>query len=150
MEFLRKAAKAASEDFKELADSVWDSMGDTRGVPAAAKKAGRTLGKYALTSQLIMMFNFPDDADMFRDSFNVTGDGPTGASEFGGPIGTVLTNAADMAMQTNQEAINAQGFADISSTSTIEDIRKALPSLVKTKEQPKLTRGKSNGSTKLL
>lgn len=145
-----KAAKAASEDFKDLADSVWDSMGDTSGVPKAAKKAGRTLGKYALTSQLMMMFNFPDDAAMFRDSFNISGDGPTGASEFGGPIGTVLTNASDMAMQTNQEAINAQGFADISSTSTIEDIRKLLPTMMKTKEQPKLKRGKSNGSTKLL
>lgn len=150
MDFLRKAAKAASEDFKDLADSVWEAMGDTRGTPEVVKKAGKTLGKYAIASQLIMMFNFPDDADMFRDSFNVTGDGPTGASEFGGPIGTALMNAADMAMSINQEAQNAQGFADIASTSTIDDVRKMLPSLMKVKEQPKLTRGKSNGTTKLL
>lgn len=150
MEFLRKATQAAGEDFKDLADAVWEQMGDTQGIPQALKNEGKTLGKYALAAQLAMMFNFPDDADMFRDSFNIIGGGPTGANEFTGTMHSILVNASDMAEGTNQEAIQAQGFADISSTSTFDDIRKMLPSLMKEQQPPKLTRGKSNGSTKLL
>lgn len=152
MDFIRKAAQAASEEFKETSEKVWERMGDTQGVPEELKKMGKTLGKYALTAQLGMMFNFPDDADLFRDSFNIIGDGPTGANEFTGTMHTILINASNIAQQINEEATNAQGFADISSTSTLSDITKLLPQLMASKKKIDITkmRGKADGSTKLL
>lgn len=127
MELLRKHARKAATSFKDLADDVWEEVGDTKGLP---KALGETAGKYALTAQLLMTMNFPDEAEIFRGGFNVTGRGPTGAQGFEGtPIAHLLDNVAEVSMQRNTAAIGTQGFADVSQTSTIDDLGQLLPML---------------------
>lgn len=143
MKFLKDAAKKAAEGFKDLAEDVWDAMGDTSGAPEAVKKAGPTIGKYALTSQLLMMLNFPDSAEGLRDSFNVIGNGPTGARGFTGPLKASLENVAKISKDNNEQAQRLQGFADISSTSTYDDLANMLPVLTMMAEaKPTKKRGK--------
>lgn len=130
MEFLNKLARKAATDFKDIADDVWDELGDSSMIPKAMKDISTSAGKYALASQLLMAMNFPDDADIFRHSFNVTGNGPTGSKGFAGtPIGHLLDSVADISLHRNTAAIGTQGYADISQTSTIDDLGKLLPNL---------------------
>lgn len=130
MKFLRDIARKAANDFKNMADEVWDELGDTNGVPQAYKDVSRSAGKYALTSQLLMAMNFPDEAEVFRDSFNITNGGPTGAQGFeGSPIGFMLDRVAEVAMSRNTAAIGTQGYGDVTQTSTIEDLGQLLPML---------------------
>lgn len=143
MQFLRDAAKAAGQGFKGIADEVWGSLGNTENAPEGAKVAGRTMGKYALTAQLLMMLNFPDDAEMYRDTYNITGGGPTGARNFKGTVGNLLARTAQVASSINMEAMEVQGFADISSTSTYDDLSKLLPQLTQVVEKKPAKRGKN-------
>lgn len=130
MEFLQKIAEQAATKFKNLADEVWDELGDTSGVPQAYKDVSRSAGKYALTAQLLMTMNFPEEADEFRGSFNITNDGPTGAQGFSGtPIGNMLNAVAEITIHRNTSAITAQGFADATQTSTIDDLGRMLPDI---------------------
>lgn len=128
MDFLRKIAKDTATKFKDLADEVWDELGDTSGVPQAYKDVSRSAGKYALTAQLLMTMTFPDEAETFKDSFNITNDGPTGSQGFSGtPIGHLLDSVAEITVQRNAGAIGTQGYSDVSQTSTIEDLGALLP-----------------------
>ncbi|AHK11874.1 hypothetical protein CHOED_014 [Vibrio phage CHOED] len=130
MEFLRKLARQSAEGFKDIAEEVWDEIGDTKGIPQGLKDAGRSAGKYALAAQLLMMINFPDEAETFRHSFNINGDGPTGATEFEGtPYGRLLDGVAEAVQDMNASAIGVQGFADVTQTSSYEDLGKMLPML---------------------
>lgn len=130
MEFLRKMAREAAMGFKDTADSVWDELGDIKGVPQAYKDVSRSAGKYALTAQLLMILNFPDNAEMFRDTFNTTNKGPTGAHGFSNtPIGNLLNGVSELSMQNNASAIGSQGYADVTQTSTYEDLERMLPQL---------------------
>jgi hypothetical protein len=128
MEFLRKMAQQSAEGFKQIADEVWDRLGDMKGVPKGYKDTARTAGKYALTSQLLMTMNFPDDADILRHSFNVTGKGPTGSDGFSGtPVGDLLDAVADITKERNVQAKGTTGYSDISQTSTYDDLGNLLP-----------------------
>lgn len=128
MEFLRKLAKQSADRFKDTAEEVWDSLGDTSGVPQAYKDVSRSAGKYALTAQLLMIMNFPDEPEVFSETFNVTNDGPTGASGFEGtPIGNLLSSVAKITQQRNVEAIGVQGFGDVTQTSSLKDLVEMLP-----------------------
>lgn len=128
MEFLRKMAQQSAEGFKDIADEVWDRLGDMKGVPQGYKDTSRTAGKYALTAQLLMTMNFPDDADILRHSFNVTGKGPTGADGFKGTgVGDLLDAVADITKERNLQAKGTTGYADISQTSTYDDLGNLLP-----------------------
>lgn len=130
MEFLRKLAQQSAEGFKEIADEVWGELGDTSGAPQEFKDMGRSAGKYALTAQLLMTLNFPDEAELFRDSFNATGKGPTGANGFEGtPMGHMLSQVAEASATRNAAAIGTQGFSDVTQTSTYDDLGKLLPQL---------------------
>lgn len=130
MDFLRKQAQETAQGFKELADEVWDEVGDVSGIKGVFKGMERTAGKYALTAQLLMTLNFPDEADVFRDSFNNSGKGPTGSKGFeGSPIAHLLDGVADVAQTLNASAIATSGAADISQTSTYDDLGKLLPRL---------------------
>lgn len=128
MEFLKEMARKSANDFKEIADDVWGELGDSSMIPKALKEISSSAGKYALASQLLMTMNFPDDADMFRNSFNATNKGPTGSKGFAKtPIGHLLDSVADISAHRNAAAIGVQGFADISQTSTIKDLGEVLP-----------------------
>lgn len=128
MEFLRQQAERTASNFKDLADEVWDELGDLKGVSQGYKDAGKSAGKYALTAQLLMTMNFPDNAEVFRDAFNATGKGPTGAEGFKGtPIGGLLTAVAAISQHRNASAIGTVGFSDVTQTSTINDLGKDLP-----------------------
>lgn len=130
MEFLRKLAQESAMGFKDLADEVWGELGDISGVPQAYKDISTSAGKYALTTQLLMTLNFPDDAEMFRDGFNITNKGPTGSEGFKGtPVGNLLNGVSEIAMHRNAAAVGAQGFSDVTSTSTYEDLERMLPQL---------------------
>lgn len=130
MEFLRKMAQQSAEGFKEIADEVWDRLGDMKAVKGY-KEASRTAGKYALTAQLLMIMNFPDDADVLRHSFNVTGKGPTGSDGFKGTrVGDILDAVADITKERNIQAVASTGYADISQTSTYDDLGRLLPQIV--------------------
>lgn len=130
MELLRKIARETATSFKDIADEVWDELGDTSGIPEGFKKVSKSAGKYALTAQLLMAMNFPDDAEVFRSSFNITNEGPTGAQGFKDtPLAHLLDSVADMSMQRNASAIGTQGFSDATQTSTIEDLGKLLPKI---------------------
>lgn len=130
MEFLRKMARQSATAFKDIADEVWDEVGDVKGISKEFKSIEHSAGKYALTAQLLMTLNFPDDAEIFRGSFNITGQGPTGSQGFKGtPVGHLLDGVAEISMHRNAAAIGAQGFSDVSQTSTFEDLGKLLPQL---------------------
>lgn len=130
MEFLRKMARESGMGFKELADEVWAEVGDVSAVKSQFKGMEKSAGKYALTAQLLMTLNFPDDAETFRSSFNVTGKGPTGADGFSGTsIGDMLNGVSEVAAQMNAAAIGTSGAADISQTSTYDDLGKLIPRL---------------------
>lgn len=128
MELLRKMARRTATSFKDIADEVWDEVGDTSGVPEGFKRAANSVGKYAFTAQLLMAMNFPDDAEVFRSSFNVTNEGPTGADGFQGtPLAHILNTVAEISQERNTAAIGTQGFSDVTQTSTIEDLGRLLP-----------------------
>lgn len=130
MEFLRKQAAQKAEGFKELADEVWDELGDIRGISKGMKQVAKTGGKYALAAQLLMMLNYPDEAEMLRDSYNVTGAGPTGAQGFQGtPLAHMLDATAALVIHRNTSAISIQGYADAGATSTMKDLITILPQL---------------------
>lgn len=138
MEFLRKMAQQAADKFKDTADEVWDSLGDTSGVPQAYKDVSRSAGKYALTAQLLMILNFPDEPEVFSETFNVTNTGPTGASGFEGtPIGHLLSSVAKITAQRNSEAIGVQGFGDVTQTSSLDDLVELLPLIDEMAEEGK-------------
>lgn len=135
MQFLKEIAADASERFKDTADAVWDSMRPTTKNSGKLKEASRIAGKYALTANLAMMMNFPDNAELFRDTFNVTGPHHTGAKRFfedeeTSDVGLILGRGANIAMVNNKQAQMAQGYADVLATSTLSDIQKMLPMLV--------------------
>lgn len=130
MDILRKVARQAATSFKDIADDVWDEVGDAKGVSQLVKGVPRSAGKYALTSQLLMAMNFPDEAPTFQHSFNITNDGPTGSVGFQGtPIGHLLDSVAEVSQQRNASAIGIQGYAEAASTSTIDDLGNLLPKL---------------------
>lgn len=128
MELLRKIARQTATSFKDIADDVWDELGDTSMAPEGFRKTSRSSGKYALTAQLLMTMNFPDDAEIFRSSFNVTNAGPTGSHGFKGtPVAHLLDAVADISQERNAAAIGTVGFSDVTQTSTINDLGKLLP-----------------------
>ncbi|WFZ78502.1 hypothetical protein MQM1_019 [Aeromonas phage vB_AsaP_MQM1] len=135
MQFLYDMAAQVSEQFKDTADAVWDAVGPSHRGSGKLKEAQRTAGKYALVASLGMMLNFPDNADLFRDTFNLTGPGPTGADGFLedeslASMGRVIGRTAAISSANNAQALMAQGYADVGATSTLEDIEKMLPMLV--------------------
>lgn len=135
MQFLQEMAAAAADKFKDTADAVWDALGSNTKNSGKLKGAHRVAGKYALTAHLCMMMNYPDNAELFRDTFNLTGDGPTGAASFyedeeTSEVGALLGRGANVAMVNSQQAMMAQGYADVSATSTLDDIQKMLPMLL--------------------
>lgn len=135
MQFLYDIAAQVSEQFKETSDAVWDALGDSPKGSKTLRGAQRTAGKYAITATLAMMMNYPDNAEMFRDVFNVTGEGPTGASEFLSDkelssLGRMLGRASSVAVTNNVQAFNIQGYADVSASSTLEDIQKMIPMIM--------------------
>lgn len=130
MDLLRKTARQVATSFKDIADEVWEELGDTSGVPQGYKDVARSAGKYALTAQLLMTMNFPDEAEVFRNSFNITNDGPTGSEGFSGtPIGNLLDGVAEVSSHRNTAAIGTQGYSDVTATSSIDDLGKLLPML---------------------
>lgn len=140
MQFLYDIAAQASENFKDTADAVWDALGESHKGSKTLREAQRTAGKYALTATLAMMMNFPDNSDMFRDTFNVTGPGPTGADGFLSDkelasVGRLMGRGAAVASTNNMQARMVNGFADVTATSTLSDIQKMLPMLVLVGEQ---------------
>ena len=135
MQFLKEAAASAADKFKDTADAVWDALGPTTKNSGKLKVAHRVAGKYALTASLGMMMNFPDNAELFRDTYNLTGEGPTGAMKFfedeeTSEVGMLLGRGANVSMVNNQQAQMAQGYADVLATSTLDDIQKMLPMLM--------------------
>lgn len=135
MQFLYDMAAQVSEQFKDTAEAVWDAMGPSHRGSGKLREAQRTAGKYALTASLGMMLNFPDNAELFRDTFNLTGPGPTGADEFLSDtdlsaMGRVVGRTSAISSANNMQALMAQGYADVGATSTLEDIQKMLPMLV--------------------
>lgn len=143
MEFLRKMARESATGFKDLADTVWAELGDTSGIPEEYKGISKSAGKYALTAQLLMMMNFPDDAEVFRDGFNITNKGPTGAEGFKGtPIAALLAGVSEVSMHRNASAIGTQGFSDVTQTSTYEDLDRLLPQLKAMAEKKPTKKGR--------
>lgn len=130
MDFLRKHAQQSAVGFKELADEVWSEVGATEGLRETFKGMEKTAGKYALTAQLLMTLNYPQEAETFRNGFNATGPGPTGSEGFADtPIGTMLDAVSELSQTLQAQAIGTTGAADISQTSTYEDLSKVLPRL---------------------
>ena len=135
MQFLQDLAAQAADKFKDTADAVWDALGPSAKNSGKLRESQRTAGKYALVSSMAMMMNYPDNAELFRDTFNLTGPGHTGASKFFddeevSEIGSVLGRSANVAMVNNQQAKMVQGYANVAATSTLDDILKMLPMLV--------------------
>ena len=129
MDFLRKMARQSGQEFKDLADEVWAEVGSSFDKDSF-KGMERSAGKYALTAQLLMTLNFPEDATTFRDSFNFTGEGPTGAQGFmGTPIQIALDGVAEMATVLGAQAMRDTGAIDVTKTSTYQDLDRILPEL---------------------
>ena len=135
MQFLQELAADTADKFKDTAEAVWDALGGPVKKSERLKEAQYSAGKYALTASLCMMMNFPDNADVFRDIYNLNGKGHTGAFSFVDDeelhdIGKVLGRASNVATVNNYQARMAVGHADVSATSTLDDIQKMLPMLV--------------------
>ena len=140
MQFLYDLAAQAGDNFKETADAVWDALGESHKGSKTLREAQRTAGKYALTATMAMMMNYPDNAELFRDTFNVTGPGPTGAGEFMGDkelesVGRLIGRGSVVAGANNSQAQMMNGFADVTATSTLSDIQNMLPMLMLVGEQ---------------
>lgn len=130
MEFLRKMARDSASSFKDLADTVWAELGDANSIPEEYKRISKSAGKYALTAQLLMIMNFPDNAEVFRDGFNITNEGPTGSKGFqGSPVGSLLEGVAEISAHRNAAAIGTQGNSDVTQTSTYDDLDRLLPQI---------------------
>lgn len=135
MQFLQDLAAQTADKFKDTAEAVWDALGPTARNSGKLKESQRTAGKYALTASLGMMMNYPDNAEVFRDTFNLTGPGHTGAGNFLDDdelagIGRILGRSANVSMVNNQQAQMVMGYADVTATSSLSDIQKMLPMLV--------------------
>lgn len=135
MEFMDKLAAQAADNFKKTADGLWASLGGPKASQSkTVRKSKFSAGKYAVLATMVLMMNYPDNASVFRQVFNVTGTGPNGVEGFAASK-SVTANAIARALHNTQiisqtlslEAIEAQGFADVSATSTLKDIQKLLP-----------------------
>lgn len=127
MEFLRKQAKSITEDFKEASEEVWDSLSDLEGMPDL-KNAGPQAGKYALTATLLMCMNYPDISEDIEETFNLTGEGPTGTSGFiDTPLGKYLAANGELSRTRSEQALAAMVPPDPTSTSSIDDLMELLP-----------------------
>jgi len=139
MKFIDDIAAEAANSFKDISDMLWESLGGPEASKSSTVKTAKyTAGKYAVLSTMILMLNYPDNARVFRDAFNVTGHGPDGVEGFAASksvtankIARVLNNTQVVSETLSLEAIREQGFADVSATSTLADIKKLLPVLSK-------------------
>ena len=127
MEFLRKQAKRVSDEFKDAADEVWDSLQGAPNMPDM-KNSGATGGKYALTATMPMCMNFPDNSDIIEETFNDNGEGPTGVTGFiDTPLGKYLGATGELARTQSQQALSAMVPPDPTATSSISDLLEVLP-----------------------
>jgi hypothetical protein len=141
MEFLRKLTAKKADLFKDLADDVWDELGDISKISKGMKQISRTGGKYALTAQLLMILNFPEEAEMLRDTFNITGKGPTGIKGFQGtPMAHLLEATTAITIHRDAAAKEVQGYSDMGATSTYRDLNVILPQLRSMVKQTKPTK----------
>lgn len=143
MQFVDKLAAQAADNFKDTADELWAAIGKDASQSRTVRNAKFSAGKYATLATVAMMFNFPDNATIFRDSFNGTGNGPTGAAGFAqdkdvtaNEIARTIANTADLSMNLALQAFEQYGSADIAATSTLTDVRNLIPLLTK-KPEPK-------------
>lgn len=152
MHFMDKLAADAATRFKETADRVWESLGGPEASQSKTVKGAKySAGKYAVTATMVNMMNFPDNAPLFAHVFNVTGNGPDGVQGFAASksvtanrIARALDNTQNVAQNLALQATAAQGFADVSATSTLSDLNKILPVL--TKAPTKEAKGKPKGT----
>lgn len=143
MEFLRKQTKEVTEQFKEAAEEVWDSLQDAPNMPDLGNSGGAA-GKYALTSTLLMCMNYPDISEDIEETFNLTGQGPTGTSEFiDTPLGKYLAATGELSRTRSEQALSAMVPPDPTATSSIDDLLELLPEFSElAKQETKPKRGK--------
>lgn len=135
MQFMDKLAAEAANKFKETSDELWEFLGGPEASQSKTVRASRfSAGKYATLATMVLMMNYPDNATVFRDAFNVTGNGPDGVAGFAATksvtanrIARALHNTQVISQTLSLEAIRAQGYADITATSTLDDILQMLP-----------------------
>lgn len=135
MEFMDKLAAKAAERFKDTADLLWEGLGGpTASKSKTVSNAKFSAGKYATLATMVLMMNFPDNAMVFRQAFNVTGNGPDGVEGFAASksvtanaIARTLHNTHAVSQKLSLDAIEATGKADVTATSTLRDIQQILP-----------------------
>lgn len=152
MQFVDKLAAQAADNFKQTADTLWSQIGGSASQSRTVSQAKFSAGKYATLATVAMMFNFPDNATIFRDTFNGTGNGPTGAAGMGADkdvtaneIGRLLANSSDAAMNFALQAFQQTGKADVVATSTLNDIQGLMPLLTR-KPEPKAKKKTKKGA----
>ena len=151
MEFMDKMAAQAADKFKETAGEVWEALGGQEASKSNTVRQARfSAGKYAVLATMVLMMNYPDNARLFRQGFNVNGNGPTGVDEFAATKSVTANKIARMLHNTNMlaealsiEAIAATGRADPTATSTLTDLMQLLPILARAieEEKPKKRKG---------
>lgn len=149
MDFMDKLAAQAADNFKETAGDLWEFLGGPEASNSNTVRNARfSAGKYAVLATMVLMMNYPDNANIFRDAFNVTGNGPDGVDGFAASksvtankIARALHNTQVVSQTLSLEAIRVAGQADPTATSTLKDIRKLLPVLTTPVEQPKRKKG---------
>jgi len=145
MEFMDKLAAKAADKFKETADSLWEGLGGTQASKSkTVRNAKFSAGKYATLATMVLMLNFPDNASVFRQAFNVTGNGPDGVEGFAASksvtanaIARALHNTQVISQKLSLDAIRETGNADVTATSTLKDIRQILPVITRSVKETK-------------
>lgn len=133
MEFIRQMARESATGFKDIADELWDTLSASKKLPKNLKKYSNTAGKYAITAKALMMLNFPDKVNDLAYEFNRSNpEGPDGVDGFmESSIGEMFKEVIKFSSQNNMLALELQGHADISQTSTYDDLAGVLPMIDK-------------------